>query len=40
VIRVARLFFNNAGILGWISTLFDYSEEQFDEVRRANVKGE
>ena len=39
--RFGRLdyFFNNAGILGPVSTLFDYSEEQFDAVLQVNVKG-
>ena len=32
-------FFNNAGILGPVSTLFDYPEEDFDRVLQVNVKG-
>jgi len=39
--RFGRLdyFFNNAGILGPVSNLFDYPEEMFDAVLRVNVKG-
>ncbi|MBM3139884.1 MAG: glucose 1-dehydrogenase [Chloroflexi bacterium] len=33
------LFFNNAGILGPVTTLFDYPEELFDRVLAVNVKG-
>ncbi len=31
--------FNNAGILGYSGSLFDYPEETFDEVMQVNVKG-
>ena len=39
--RFGRLdyFFNNAGILGPVASLFDYLEEQFDRVLDVNVKG-
>ncbi len=39
--RFGRLdyFFNNAGILGPVAGLFDYLEEQFDQVLAVNVKG-
>ncbi len=33
------VFFNNAGILGPVTTLFDYPEEMFDRVLQVNVKG-
>jgi NAD(P)-dependent dehydrogenase (short-subunit alcohol dehydrogenase family) len=33
------IFLNNAGILGPVTTLFDYPEEQFDRVLTVNVKG-
>ena len=32
-------FFNNAGILGPVRSLFDYSEADFDRVMDVNVKG-
>lgn len=32
-------FFNNAGILGPVTSMFDYPEEQFDQVLAVNVKG-
>jgi NAD(P)-dependent dehydrogenase (short-subunit alcohol dehydrogenase family) len=32
-------FFNNAGILGPVTTLFDYPEADFDRVLQVNVKG-
>lgn len=32
-------FFNNAGILGPVRTLFDYPEDDFDRVMDVNVKG-
>lgn len=32
-------FFNNAGILGPIRSLFDYTEDDFDKVMAVNVKG-
>ena len=32
-------FFNNAGILGPVTDLFDYSEDDFDAVLNVNVKG-
>lgn len=32
-------FFNNAGILGPVRTLFDYPEDDFDRVLNVNVKG-
>ena len=39
--RFGRLdaFFNNAGILGPVSTLFEYPDELFDRVLQVNVKG-
>ncbi|MDA0351491.1 MAG: glucose 1-dehydrogenase [Chloroflexi bacterium] len=32
-------FFNNAGILGPVSSLFDYPDDAFDKVLQVNVKG-
>ncbi|TAJ19499.1 MAG: glucose 1-dehydrogenase [Dehalococcoidia bacterium] len=32
-------FFNNAGILGPVTSMFDYPEEVFDQVMNVNVKG-
>jgi NAD(P)-dependent dehydrogenase (short-subunit alcohol dehydrogenase family) len=39
--RLGRIdmFFNNAGILGPVRTLFDYPEDAFDRVLGVNVKG-
>lgn len=39
--RLGRIdmFFNNAGILGPVRTLFNYTEEAFDQVLAVNVKG-